>query len=173
MNVLIHSNTPLQLDGSVIHQYEAKKLADNVYHFKVDTSETILKLCGHFDKSLTVSTWPINVFDRHKRLVVFDMDSTLIQQEVIDELAREAGVVEQVKEITHMAMNGECDFKGFLVINILESLKRRVMLLKDTPSSVLLKVRDRIKFSPGARELTRILKNLGIKMAVVSGGNNI
>lgn len=114
MNLLIHSTLKLQLDLSGIVGYESIVLADNVYLLKVDNNETMNKLCNRLDKSYTVSSWPISVFDRHKRLVVFDMDSTLIQQEVIDELAREAGVVDQVKQITHMAMNGECDFKGIL-----------------------------------------------------------
>ena len=116
MNVLIHSNTNLPVDLSEISV--SNKLAHNVFHLKVDNTKALDELCDQLDKSCTISTWPINVFDRHKRLVVFDMDSTLIQQEVIDELAREAGVVEQVKEITHMAMNGECDFKGILLFHV-------------------------------------------------------
>ncbi|KAI8848307.1 HAD-like domain-containing protein [Chytridium lagenaria] len=104
----------------------------------------------------------VSVFRTRKRVVIFDMDSTLIQQEVIDELAREAGVVAEVSRITEAAMNGEIDFK--------ESLRRRVGLLKGTPTSVLEKVRSRITFSPGAHELCRALKRLGYKLAVISGG---
>ncbi|KAH6587244.1 hypothetical protein BASA50_001377 [Batrachochytrium salamandrivorans] len=103
-----------------------------------------------------------NVFRRHKRLVIFDMDSTLIQQEVIDEIARRAGVVEQVSKITESAMRGEIDFK--------ESLQRRVALLKGCPVSVLDDVRASITFSDGARDLCRALKRLGCKLAVISGG---
>lgn len=112
MNLLIHSTLKSQLDFSGIDGFESRELANDVYLLKVDNNKTMKQLCDRLDKSFTVSSWPTTVFDRHKRLVVFDMDSTLIQQEVIDELAREAGVVEQVKQITHMAMNGECDFKG-------------------------------------------------------------
>ncbi|KAI8874112.1 phosphoserine phosphatase serb [Ramicandelaber brevisporus] len=103
-----------------------------------------------------------NVFRRNKRLVVFDMDSTLIQQEVIDEIARENNVMDKVAEITEAAMNGEIDFK--------ESLRRRVSLLKGTPVSVLDKVRDRLVFTEGAHYLCRALKRLGFKLAVISGG---
>ncbi|KAI9184338.1 Phosphoserine phosphatase [Blastocladiella emersonii ATCC 22665] len=102
------------------------------------------------------------VFRRSKRLVVFDMDSTLIQQEVIDEIARDAGVVDQVAAITEAAMRGEIDFA--------ESLRRRVALLRGTPSDVLQRVRARISFVPGARDLCRCLKKLGFKLAVISGG---
>ncbi|KAJ3075375.1 hypothetical protein HDU98_008329 [Podochytrium sp. JEL0797] len=100
------------------------------------------------------------VWRRNKRVVVFDMDSTLIEQEVIDEIARCCGVVEQ--KITESAMNGEIDFK--------ESLARRVGLLKGTPVSVLETVRAKITFTPGVRELCFVLKRLGFTLAVISGG---
>ncbi|KAJ3249304.1 hypothetical protein HDU77_007805 [Chytriomyces hyalinus] len=103
-----------------------------------------------------------SIFRRHKRLAVFDMDSTLIQQEVIDEIARSCGVVDQVAKITEAAMNGELDFK--------ESLAKRVGLLKGTPVSVLDTVRDKITFTPGVRELCKALKKLGFTLAVISGG---
>ncbi|KAF9275842.1 hypothetical protein BGZ68_010470 [Mortierella alpina] len=109
-----------------------------------------------------VALQPYDVFRKHKRLVVFDMDSTLIQQEVIDEIARHAGVMDQVSEITEAAMNGEIDFK--------ESLKRRVALLKGTPVSVLETVRDRLTFTEDALYLCKALKKIGFKLAVISGG---
>ncbi|PGH10566.1 phosphoserine phosphatase SerB [Helicocarpus griseus UAMH5409] len=102
------------------------------------------------------------VFRRHKRLAVFDMDSTLIQQEVIDEIARFIGVEKEVSEITARAMNGELDFAA--------SLKARVNLLKGVPADVFEKLKPVITISPGARELCRALKTLGFKMAVLSGG---
>ncbi|KAL2913428.1 Phosphoserine phosphatase [Polyrhizophydium stewartii] len=103
-----------------------------------------------------------SVFRRHKRLFVFDMDSTLIQQEVIDQIAAHAGVGDRVSRITESAMRGEIDFT--------ESLRRRVALLKSLPASTLDVVREIITFSPGAKDLCRALKRLGCKMAVVSGG---
>ncbi|KAJ1791670.1 Phosphoserine phosphatase [Coemansia sp. RSA 2399] len=103
-----------------------------------------------------------NVFRRQKRLVVFDMDSTLIQQEVIDEIARATGIEEQVAAITESAMLGEIDFK--------ESLTRRVALLKGTPVEALEEVKRRLTFTDGAHYLCRALKNAGFKLAVISGG---
>ncbi|KAI8984787.1 HAD-like domain-containing protein [Mycotypha africana] len=103
-----------------------------------------------------------DVYRKNKRLVVFDMDSTLIYQEVIDEIARYAGVVEQVSAITELAMNGEIDFK--------ESLRRRVALLAGTSVQVLEEVKQILIFTEGAKYLCRALKKLGFKLAVISGG---
>ncbi|EGF79455.1 hypothetical protein BATDEDRAFT_12318 [Batrachochytrium dendrobatidis JAM81] len=103
-----------------------------------------------------------NVFRRHKRLFVFDMDSTLIQQEVIDEIARHAGIVDQVSRITESAMRGEIDFR--------DSLQQRVLLLKGHPASILDEIRSSIVFSPGVKDLCVALKRLGCKLAVISGG---
>ncbi|KAK2801480.1 hypothetical protein FQN49_008909, partial [Arthroderma sp. PD_2] len=103
-----------------------------------------------------------SVWRRYKRLAVFDMDSTLIQQEVIDEIARVIGVEKEVSEITARAMNGELDFEA--------SLRARVALLKRTPADVFEKLKSVITVSPGARELCTALKNLGYKTAVLSGG---
>ncbi|CCX15512.1 HAD-like domain-containing protein [Pyronema domesticum] len=103
-----------------------------------------------------------DVFRRYKRLAVFDMDSTLIEQEVIDEIARVIGVVDEVSAITHRAMNGELDFT--------QSLRSRVALLKGAPASVFEDLKSVITFTPGARELCKALKALGFKLAVLSGG---
>ncbi|KAL7274007.1 Phosphoserine phosphatase [Rhizina undulata] len=103
-----------------------------------------------------------DVFRRYKRLAVFDMDSTLIQQEVIDEIARFVGVEDKVSAITARAMNGELDFT--------QSLKERVALLKGVPSTVFESLKSVITFTPGARDLCRVLKRLGFKIAVLSGG---
>ncbi|KAI9842350.1 MAG: hypothetical protein M1838_003166 [Thelocarpon superellum] len=95
-------------------------------------------------------------------LVVFDFDGTLIQEEVIDEIARIAGVEEQVAAITAKAMNGEMDFT--------ESFLARVQLLKGTPVAVFQQVRAHINITPGAFELCKALKASGCKLAVLSGG---
>merc|ERR1712054_449225 len=98
-----------------------------------------------------------------RRMIVFDMDSTLIQQEVIGELARIAGVETEVKAITESAMRGEIDFFG--------SLKKRVALLKGANSDGLFdEVKKAIRFNPGAERLCSVLQKLGYKMAVISGG---
>jgi len=99
---------------------------------------------------------------RHFRLAVFDMDSTLIEAEVIDELAREMGVGEQVAAITAAAMRGELDFQ--------QSFRKRVALLKSLSEERLVAVAKRILLTNGAERLFRVLKRLGIKTAVCSGG---
>ncbi|CAI6333550.1 unnamed protein product [Periconia digitata] len=103
-----------------------------------------------------------NVHRRYKRLAVFDMDSTLIQQEVIDEIAALIGVQDQVSAITAAAMNGELDFEA--------SLRARCKLLTGVPSSVWETLKDRITMNEGVPELLRALKRLGFKTAVLSGG---
>jgi phosphoserine phosphatase len=112
--------------------------------------------------SIDVALQAESVLRRSKRLVVMDMDSTLIQQEVIDELARYAGVYDQVQEITHRAMNGELDFN--------QSLEMRVKLLKGTPESNFDKVIENLAYTDGAHYLCRSLKKLGYRLAVISGG---
>ncbi|GAA4029845.1 phosphoserine phosphatase SerB [Allokutzneria multivorans] len=99
---------------------------------------------------------------RAKRLVVFDVDSTLIQGEVIEMLAAKAGHEDEVREITEAAMRGELDFG--------QSLERRVALLKGLPEKALDEVADALELTPGARTTVRTLKRLGFRCGVVSGG---
>lgn len=99
---------------------------------------------------------------RAKRLVVFDVDSTLIQGEVIEMLAAYAGVEPEVSKITDAAMRGE--------LNFTESLERRVALLAGLPESTLDEVAEKIELTPGARTTVRTLKRLGFRCGVVSGG---
>ncbi len=96
------------------------------------------------------------------QLVTFDMDSTLIQAECIDEIAKEAGVGDEVAAVTEAAMRGELDFAG--------SLRRRVALLKGLDVGVLEKVYQRIELMPGAEALIKALKHSGVKTAILSGG---
>ncbi|MCA0133520.1 phosphoserine phosphatase SerB [Winogradskyella alexanderae] len=103
-----------------------------------------------------------NIFRRNRRLVCFDMDSTLIQTEVIDELAELAGVGEQVKAITESAMQGEIDFN--------ESFKRRMKLLEGLSEDVLKEVAERLPITKGARRLVDTLHSYGFKTAILSGG---
>lgn len=103
-----------------------------------------------------------NAFRRNRRLVAFDMDSTLIQAEVIDELAKRSGAGEEVARITEQAMRGELDFS--------QSLERRVALLKGLPESVLCEVADTLPLTEGAERLISVLKSLGYKIAILSGG---
>ena len=112
--------------------------------------------------SIDIAVQPATLDRRGVQLVVLDVDSTIIQQEVIDVLANYAGVSEQVSEITHLAMNGELDFT--------QSLERRVALLKGLSAQSLVDVRSDIDFTPGAATLCRTLKRLGFHVALVSGG---
>jgi phosphoserine phosphatase len=102
------------------------------------------------------------VFRRPKRLIVFDVDGTLIDAEMIDELAKAAGVGRKVSEITSKAMNGEIEFK--------QALKERVRLLKGLDASVLESIAENLDVTPGAEELITSLKVLGYKIALISGG---
>ncbi|HEX3470435.1 MAG TPA: phosphoserine phosphatase SerB [Silvibacterium sp.] len=103
-----------------------------------------------------------SIFRRNRRLFAFDMDSTLIQGEVIDELAKMAGVADQVVAITESAMRGEIEFK--------ESFRRRVALLKGLPERRVHELIGRIPLAEGAEQLIRTLKALGYKTAILSGG---
>ncbi len=103
-----------------------------------------------------------DIFRRNRRLVCFDMDSTLIQTEVIDELAAAAGVGPQVAEITERAMLGELDFS--------ESFRRRMALLEGLDESVLNQIAERLPITDGAERLIGALKQLGYRVAILSGG---
>ena len=103
-----------------------------------------------------------SIFRRNRRLFAFDMDSTLIQGEVIDELARMAGVGDQVVKITESAMRGEIEFK--------ESFRRRVGLLKGLPDYRVRELLGQIPLAEGAERLICTLKTLGYKTAILSGG---
>lgn len=103
-----------------------------------------------------------NVFRRCRRLICFDMDSTLIETEVIDELAMRAGVGDQVKAITESAMRGEIDF--------CESFRRRVALLKGLDESVMADIADNLPVTEGVSRMMAVLKRTGFKTAILSGG---
>lgn len=101
-------------------------------------------------------------FEEKVKLIVFDMDSTLIDAETIDELAVAAGVGDEVSKITELAMRGELDYS--------EALIERSKLLKDLPIEKAHEAVDRMPFMPGARELIKYLKSRGYKTAMISGG---
>lgn len=116
------------------------------------------------DMDVDIAFQEDNVFRRNRRLVAFDMDSTLIDAEVIDELAAEAGVGEKVAAITERAMNGELDFS--------QSLRERVALLAGLDEQALHRVANRLRLNEGAETLIRTLQKLGYKTAILSGGFN-
>ena len=103
-----------------------------------------------------------NMYRRMRRLICFDMDSTLIQTECIDELAERAGVGEQVRAITESAMRGEIDFK--------ESFAQRVALLKGLDESVMKEIAENLPITEGVERLMFVLKRYGYKIAILSGG---
>ena len=103
-----------------------------------------------------------NMYRRMRRLICFDMDSTLIQTECIDELAERAGVGEQVRAITESAMRGEMDFK--------ESFAQRVALLKGLDESVMKEIAENLPITEGVERLMFVLKRYGYKIAILSGG---
>ncbi|MEZ4712042.1 MAG: phosphoserine phosphatase SerB [Caldilineaceae bacterium] len=114
------------------------------------------------ETGVDVSIHVDNIYRRSRRLVVFDMDSTLVQAEVIDELAKVAGVGAEVAAITAAAMRGELDFT--------QSLRKRVSLLAGLEERVLAQVADRLPLSEGAERVTSVLKQLGYKIGIISGG---
>ena len=122
--------------------------------------KSLLELAHQYD--IDIAFQEDNIFRRNRRLVVFDMDSTLIDAEVIDELAKEAGVGQQVAEITEAAMQGKLDFK--------QSFEQRLALLEGLDASVLPKIAKRLQLNEGAEHLISTLKKLGYKTAIVSGG---
>ena len=113
-------------------------------------------------QGVDIAVQPANLLRRSLRLIVMDVDSTLIQGEVIEMIAAHAGCEAEVAEITARAMAGELDFE--------ESLRSRVALLKGVPAEAIDQVYEAITLAPGARTLVRILRRLGYRFAIVSGG---
>lgn len=120
----------------------------------------LLKMSG--DLNIDCSFQTDNMYRRMRRLICFDMDSTLIQTEVIDELARRHGVYDQVSAITESAMRGEIDFK--------ESFTKRCKLLKGLDVSVMRDIAENLPFTEGVDRLMYVLKKYGYKIAILSGG---
>lgn len=139
----------MEISTSIPKNLETKKLKEHL--MQVSTKHRI-----------DVAFLKDNVFRRNKRLIVFDMDSTLIQTEVIDELADLVGVGEDVRKITHRAMNGEIDFD--------ESLRLRVSKLKGLDTALMQEVLERLPLTQGVEEFIKTIKSLGYKIALISGG---
>jgi phosphoserine phosphatase len=113
-------------------------------------------------QSVDVAVQPASLLRHGSRLIVMDVDSTLVQGEVIEMLAAYAGCLEEVAAVTEEAMRGDLDFEA--------SLRRRVALLEGLDAAVLDDVYDDIVLAPGARTMVRTLKRLGYRFAIVSGG---
>jgi len=122
--------------------------------------ESFLELSS--DLNFDISFQQESMFRRMRRLICFDMDSTLIQTEVIDELAVRAGVGDKVKAITESAMQGEIDFE--------ESFRQRVKLLKGLDVSAMKEIADKLPITEGLDRLMKVLQKVGFKTAILSGG---
>lgn len=127
----------------------------------------IMSMRGEFmqlsqETGIDISFHIDNIYSKNRKLVVFDMDSTLIQAEVIDELAKIAGVGDEVAKITESAMRGEIDFK--------ESFRKRVALLKGLKEKDLAHIAETLPLSEGVELVTKTLKGLGYKLGILSGG---
>lgn len=127
---------------------------------KAALQSELMKLCGMLDMDCSFQV--DDMYRRCRRLICFDMDSTLIQAEVIDELARKHGVYDQVAAITESAMRGEIDFK--------ESFTQRCKLLKGLDVSVMRDIAENLPFTEGVDRLMYVLKKYGYKIAILSGG---
>lgn len=137
-------------------EFSVRGTPKNVEKMQEDFMALSSKL--NYDISLQEDT----IYRRSRRLICFDMDSTLIKTEVIDELAERAGVGDKVKAITESAMRGEIDFE--------ESFKRRVGLLKGLDASVMKDIAENLPISEGLERLMQVLKRSGYKTAILSGG---
>ena len=136
-----------------------QRACDLVFEGNAQTAETIAR-DAIADAPIDTLVQPAE--GRRKRLFVADLESTIIENELLDELAEFVGLREHVTEITRRAMNGEIDFAA--------ALAQRVSLLKDLPETVLAEVAQRIRLMPGARTLVASLRAHGVLTALVSGG---
>jgi len=127
---------------------------------KNELHSELLRMSGELE--IDCSFQPDNMYRRMRRLICFDMDSTLIQEECIDELARKHGVYDKVAAITASAMRGEIDFK--------ESFTQRCRLLKGLDVSVMREIAENLPFTEGVDRLMYVLKKYGYKIAILSGG---
>ncbi len=127
---------------------------------RIAMQEQLMQLAGELEMDFSFQL--DNMYRRMRRLICFDMDSTLIETEVIDELAIRAGVGDEVKAITESAMRGEIDF--------IESFRQRVALLKGLDASVMQEIAENLPITEGVDRLMFVLKKYGYKIAILSGG---
>jgi phosphoserine phosphatase len=162
-NILAEENANIEMISNLTrHRASCVELTLNVNG---------VKNLGHLKERVIAKSHELNIdlalqkmeaYRKNKRLVFFDMDSTLVDMEIIDEMAQRAGVLKEVSRITEKAMRGDIDFE--------ESLTQRVALLKGLRVEELEKIRNDMKLSEGAKDLVDTLKRLGFKLGLVSGG---
>ena len=157
--IRLSGRVPLQSTKSHIKacvEYTLKGQAENSNAFRAE----LMQVCTDMDIDIAVQE--DSIYRRNRRLIAFDMDSTLITTEVIDELAVLAGAGDEVSRVTELAMLGKLDFQ--------DSLRQRVALLKGLPESSLKEVTARLPLTEGVEELFATLNKLGYKTAILSGG---
>jgi len=151
-NVVIHSTIPLP-----------NSKATEIY-FTITTRQAwvlfrkLLQLVAN--KEIDIAVLPVST--RKKKLLICDLDSTLVQSETLDDIAEKVGIGEQVSEITARAMRGELDFR--------RALQERINLLKNMPETIIYEVAETLQFNPGAETLLRSAHEHGIRTVLVSGG---
>src|SRR4030042_4472255 len=162
-NILAEENANIEMISNLTsHRASCVELTINVNR---------VKNLGHLKERVFAKSRELNIdlalqkmeaYRKNKRLVFFDMDSTLVDMEIIDEMARRAGVFKEVSRITEKVKRGDLDFE--------EAIVQRVALLKGLKVEELEKIRNEVKLSEGAEELVMTLKKLGYKLVLVSGG---
>lgn len=161
---LATSNINIQrIDNVTEREFKSLEIATRAQSEDVDWDKVKKKLIHLSNKHETdLALLKDDVWRRNKRLIVFDMDSTLIQSEVIVEMAKAHGVGEKVHEITERAMEGKLNFD--------ESLEERVRLLKGMREDLLKEIVEEIKLTEGVEDFVKTVKSLGYKVAIISGG---
>ncbi len=162
-NILAEENANIQMISNLTRH------CASCVELTIDVNE--VKNLSHLKERVIAKSHELNIdlalqkmeaYRKNKRLVFFDMDSTLVEMEIIDEMARRAGVFTEVSRITEKARRGDIDFE--------EALTQRVALLKGLKVEELEKIRNEMRLSEGAEDLVETLKGLGYKLGLVSGG---
>ncbi len=162
-NILAEENANIQMISNLTrHCASCVELTIDVNEVKNLSRLKARVIAKSHELNIDLALQKMEAYRKNKRLVFFDMDSTLVDMEIIDEMAQRAGVFKEVSRITEKAMRGDIDFE--------ESLTQRVALLKGLKVEELEKIRKDMKLSAGAEDLVDTLKRLGFKLGLVSGG---
>jgi len=162
-NILAEENANIQMISNLTrHCASCVELTIDVNEVKNLSQLKARVIAKSHELNIDLALQKMEAYRKNKRLIFFDMDSTLVDMEIIDEMAQRAGVFKEVSRITEKAMRGDIDFE--------ESLTQRVALLKGLRVEELEKIRNDMKLSAGAEDLVDTLKRLGFKLGLVSGG---
>ena len=162
-NVLGEENANIEMISNLTrHCASCVELTINVNQVKNLSQLKARVLAKSHELNIDLALQKMEAYRKNKRLVFFDMDSTLVEMEIIDEMAQKAGVFREVSRITEKARRGDIDFE--------EAIVQRVALLKGLRMEALETIRNEMKLSEGAEELVETLKRLGFKLGLVSGG---